>query len=63
MRHHPLSFMLLAALVAASAAHALAATNPDDPPPLAPVREPAPEEPAPPRLFLAAVSAAAEADS
>lgn len=63
MRHRPLHALLLAALVAANSPQALAATDPDDPPPLAPVREPAPEEPAPPRLFLTAANAAAGADS
>lgn len=53
MRPLPVPALLLALAAVLASPAVLAGNDPDDPPPLAPVREPSPVEPPPDRLVLA----------
>ena len=53
-----LPLLALALCGGLAAAPALATQDPDDPPPLTPIHDPAPVEPVPPQIVLARASAA-----
>lgn len=52
-RHRLLPLLALALGAGLAGAPALATQDPDDPPPLTPIRDPAPVEPVPPQIVLA----------